>query len=190
MKTILVIFLIAGHCFTQLPISAAGESASTESQTTAPGSVHGEFERLRQEFDRGRAHVLRPVLGQYIAQLETLQKSIVERNRAAEAEVAEALKAAKEEFVQVDQPELRRAILRSGWIWRSDDDRNGVITAFHADGSVEHFALRGAWQITGPNEITITTDGDGQYVLHFNASLRGFAGDQQGILGDALPPSR
>jgi hypothetical protein len=169
------------------PVHAAEEPAPSEPQAVTHGSVHEEIERLRHDFDRQRAKALRPVLGHYIAQLEALQKSLLERNRAAEGEIADALKAARDDFGQDDQPELRQAILGGGWIWRSDDDHNGVVAVFHADGSVEHIAMRGTWQITGPNEVTIATDGDGQYVLHFDASLRAFEGDQGGISGAALP---
>jgi len=187
MKTVLIICLSACSWFASFPSAVADELVSQISQAALPGSVHEEVERLRQEFDRRRAKALRPVVGRYVAQLEELQRSVADQDRAAEAEIAAALKAAKEAFSQVDQPDLRRVLLERNWIWRSNFDRNGVVVVFHADGTVEHLGLHGNWQVTAPNEIKISTDGDGDYILHFNASLRAFEGNRDQISGTALP---
>jgi hypothetical protein len=108
-------------------------------------------------------------------------------SRATEAEIANAVKGAKEAYSRENQSELRRTILGRGWIWRSNEDGNGVVAVFHGDGVVEHIGMRGTWVITGPDEVTITTAGDGLYVLHFDTSWRTFECDRQEVTGTALP---
>src|SRR6266481_3051423 len=49
----------------------------------------------------------------------------------------------------------REALLAHRWLWRSDEDANGVATTFQPDGTVEHSGMRGTWRVTGPCEVTI-----------------------------------
>lgn len=140
----------------------------------------GDLQRLNQEYERRRAEALRPVTAWYRAQLEALAKSLEKEGQA----VAEARGKAAESSWQDDQPELRRALLRPGWIWRSEEDGDGVSLKFLEDGSAHHSGLNGTWRITGPNEVTVQPDNDGKYILRFDASLRTFLGDRRGVEGE------
>ena len=97
-----------------------------------------------------------------------------------------APKAAHQTYWQDAQGELRRMLLSETWIWRSNDDANGVVVTFHADGIAEHLGLHGRWRISGPGEVTIDADGDGQYLLRFDDALRTFEGNRGGIFGVAM----
>jgi hypothetical protein len=187
MKTFLIPCLSIGCCLLCLsgPVPGAPDTELTPTPAN-PGAIRQELEHLRKEFERKRGETLRPLAGQYVAQLEALQKELVERDRAAEGAVAEALAAAKETYARLDQPELRHALTDATWIWRSNEDSIGVVATFRPDGTVEHVGLRGQWRVSGPNEITIATDGDGDYVLRFVPSLRTFEGNRKDISGTAV----
>lgn len=142
-----------------------------------------EIERLQQEFERRRAEALRPVAAWYREQLETLQKKLSAEAPGSETKLAEALKAAREAFWQQDQPELKQALLRSTWLWRSDDDSRGVPVTFRCDGTVEHIGMRGTWRVSGPSEVTITTQDSERYILRFNTSLNAYEADHHNVSG-------
>ena len=152
-----------------------------------------ELDRLQQEFERRRAEALRPVSAWYREQLETLQKKLFTEAPGSEVKVAETLKAAKEAFWQEDQPELKQALLRSTWLWRSNYDPHGVPVTFRCDNTVEHIGMRGTWKVSGPSEVTITTqDGDRTlfYVLRFNTSLSAYEANRDNVSGVRLPADR
>jgi hypothetical protein len=168
------------------PIHGAGDEAPADIRTAAPGAIHDELERLRHEFEHRREKALGPLTERYLSRLEELQQNVSPQDRASAAEVADALKSARETYWQEAQAELRRMLLSATWIWRSNDDANGVVVTFHADGIAQHLGLYGKWRISGPGEVTIDTDGDGQYILRFDDSLRSFEGNRGGIFGVAM----
>jgi hypothetical protein len=169
-----------------LPYSGATEEPPSQAQIAAPSAVHNELERLRHDFERRREKTLEPLTGRYISSLEALQQGVPPQDRAAIAEVSDALKTARETYWQEAQGELRGMLLRATWIWRSNDDANGVVVTFHADGIVEHLGLHGRWRISGPDEVTVDPDGGGPIVLRFDDALRTFEGNRGGIFGIAM----
>ena len=172
---------------TCLSASIAGLAFSEPGiQTTTTDQPPSELARLKQEFEKRRADALRPVATWYRAQLEALQRRLADEPPATQRAIAQALAAARETFWQDDQPELRQALLAAPWLWRSVLDADGVATTFHADGSVGHVGMRGTWQITGPCEVTIRTDDDGQFVLRFNASLSAYEADRRNVSGHRI----
>ena len=170
---------------TRMPVGEP-ESAPAIITTIQP---QPEIVRLQQEFERRRAEALRPVAAWYREQLETLQKKLFTEEPGSEAKVAEVLKAAKEAFWQEDQPELKQALLRNTWLWRSDYDPHGVPVTFRCDGTVEHIGMHGTWRVSGPSEVTITTqDSDrGRYILRFNTSLSAYEADLHNVSGIRMP---
>jgi hypothetical protein len=185
MKTPLVLCLFAIG-WMGLPFRGGGDDASGGIQAAASSTVHDELERLRHDFERRREKALGPLTERYISRLEELQQDTSSQDPSAAAQVADTLKSVRETYWQEAQAELRRMLLSATWIWRSNDDANGVVVTFHADGIAEHLGLHGRWRISGPCQVTIDTDSDGQYLLRFDDSLRTFKGNRGGIFGVAL----
>lgn len=173
-----------------LSASMAGLALSDSGVQTAPTAPADqpspEFARLQQEFAKRRAEALRPAVTWYRAQLEALQRKLRDEPAATQAALAQALAAARETFWQDDQPELRQALLAAPWLWRSDDDAEGVATTFFADGTVRHIGMRGTWRITGPCEVTISTEEKEQFVLRFNASLSAYEANRHNVSGHRI----
>jgi hypothetical protein len=78
----------------------------------------------------------------------------------------------------------------SPWLWRSEDDENGVTVVFRGDGSVEHIGMKGRWRITGPCEVTIITDAEESFILRFDASLSRYEAQRRNISGQRLAENR
>ena len=182
------------YCLTAITAAVAKDTRrQADEPDSAPATMptiqpQTELDRLQQEFERRRAEALRPVAAWYREQLETLRKKLSAETPGSEARVAEALKAAREAFWQQDQPELKQALLRSTWLWRSDIDPHGVPVTFRCDGTVEHIGMRGTWRVSGPSEVTITTqDSDRRFVLHFNTSLSAYEADHRDVSGIRIP---
>ena len=182
MKTVILITCLSA--LIAAPLFSDCEPAPAAITTIQPPP---EIERLQQEFDRRRAEALRPVAAWYREQLETLQKRLFTEAPGSEAKVAEILKAAKEAFWQEDQPELKQALLRSTWLWRSDYDPHGVPMTFRDESAVEHIGMRGTWRISGPSEVTITTEDGDRYLLRFNTSLSAYEADHHNVSGVRMP---
>ncbi len=147
-----------------------------------------ELKCLKQEHDRRRAAALRPLAGWYRSRLEELQRRAADSPESTRAEIAQAVAAARESFWQEDQPELREALIASPWLWRSDEDSEGVTTVFRPNGTVEHVGMSGTWRITGPCEVTLMAEGWYQFILRFNASLSAYEGDHRGVSGHRIAP--
>jgi len=179
MKAILIV-----SCLSAFLGTAAFAEPEAPAASAAKSPAFNEVARLQEEFDRRRATALRPVLAWYRASLEELQQT--EESPEAQEAIARALKSTRETFWQDDQPELRQALLAQPWLWRSVDDATGVATSFHADGSVVHIGMRGAWRITGPCEVTILTEAGERFVLRFNASLSAYEADRSNVSGHRL----
>ncbi|EDY16804.1 hypothetical protein CfE428DRAFT_5613 [Chthoniobacter flavus Ellin428] len=179
MKTVLIVSCLSAF----IGISAFSEPDTATATAAIPHPLN-EATRLQQEFESRRAAALRPVLAWYRARLEALQQT--EESPEAQEAIARALTSARETFWQEDQPELRQALLAQPWLWRSEDDAEGVATSFHPDGSVVHIGMRGTWRITGPCEVTILTEADERFVLRFNASLSAYEADRRNVSGRRL----
>jgi len=160
------------------PTNADPASDSDVARLAPPNPL----EQLQAEYEQRRADALRPATTWYRAQLEVLGLQIAkERTKVAET------------FWQDDQPELRLALLSTGWIWRSAEDAEdaeGADLKFLEDGSVHHRGLNGTWKITGPSEVTVQPDDDSRFVLRFSSSLKSFTGDRRGVTGERIPPLR
>ena len=161
--------------------------AESDFQTDAEREPISELVRIQREFSRRRAIALRPLDRWYRDELQALRQTRSGQSPAIQAELVKALASAREMFWQDDQPELTDGLLAASWLWRSDDDADGVAVNFHADGTVEHIGMRGTWRITGPCEVTIRTDDREQFVLRFNASLSAYDGDRRGVSGSIIP---
>jgi hypothetical protein len=183
MKTFAIVTITACLGLATLPVSAPGESDESDTQPSAAKATHEAIENLRNEYDQRRTNSLRALTEWYISQLQALRKTDGGQDRRVESELAAALKDARESYWEQDQPELRQALLAGKWIWKSDDDGNGVMLTFRPDGVAEHIGMHTTWRITGPSEVTLSADGDGKYVLHFNSSLHAFEGDRRGVFG-------
>jgi hypothetical protein len=157
--------------------------AHPEIPPTPPDAPPPELARLQQELEKRRADALRPVEAWYRAQLEAMERKQTDLSPEAKAALTKALAAARAKVWEADQPELRQALLAAQWLWRSNDDAEGVATTFRADGSVHHIGMRGSWRITGPCEVTIQTEDREQFILRFNASLSAYAADRQNVSG-------
>jgi len=193
MKTKLTTIITVAYGLTAITSAVAKEPWRPVGEPESPPAIiatirpQPEIERLQQEFERRRAEALRPVAAWYREQLEKLQKKLLSEAPGSEAKVAEALRAAREAFWQQDQPELKQALLRSTWLWRSDDDPRGVPVTFRCDGTVEHIGMRGTWRVSGPSEVTITTQDSERYILRFNTSLNAYEADHHNVSGIRMP---
>lgn len=179
MKSLLIpcLSISCGLLFLSIPSFGAPEVEPTNS---------GKWERSVRDFNRTQPEAAREFMARRIAKLEALQKELTQQNRETEAALAKTLASAREVYAQLDQPKLRLALTNATWIWRSNRDANAVITVFRADGTTGHIAMQGRWRISGPNEVTISTEGDGDYILKFKPSLKSFVGDRDEILGTAV----
>lgn len=117
-----------------------------------------DLQQIEIEYANRRAEALRSVDAWHEAQLQTLLRAH-------------------------EQPELRKAILASNWLWRSAVDPRGVVVKFHEDGTVDHVNMTGHWRITGPCEITISPDEHEPIVLKFNSTFTEFGGSRDEISG-------
>jgi hypothetical protein len=46
--------------------------------------------------------------------------------------------------------------------------------------------MRGTWRITGPSEVTISTEEKEQFVLRFNASLSAYEANRHNVSGHRI----
>jgi len=183
MKSLLISCLSISCGLMSLSISSLG---APEVEPSNPAGGREKWDHLVRAFNQTQPEATRDFMARRIAKLEALQTELSQQNRETEAALAKTLASAREVYARLDQPNLRRALINSTWIWRSNRDTNAVVTVFHADGTTAHIAMQGRWRISGPNEVTISTEGDGDYILKFKPSLKGFEGDRDGILGNAV----
>jgi hypothetical protein len=175
-----ILFSAGSQLLGQLAFSPRDES----------GNTMVAFDRIQRAYQHRRAEKLREVDSWHRSQLEALSESLPSTSPAAKALVTDALKSAREEYWQDDQPELRDALLATAWLWCSEDDQTGVTVTFQASGSVEHPGMHGAWRITGPSEVTIHTDEDETFILRFNASLSRYEAQYRNVSGHRLARPR
>ena len=82
---------------------------------------------------------------------------------------------------------LARALVRSTWTWRSDEQPEPVDTHFMGNGTVHHVGMRGVWRQTGADSVSIeTSDGD-RLELTFDKARTSFRGDRLGVHGEVKP---
>lgn len=128
-----------------------------------------ELERLRSDYAKKSNDTTLPVTTWYQAQLEELQKKFIQSNNLEGAlAVGKKLESVRLLALQASQGEFRKALLSTTWAWENIANGNIVEMTFKNDGTVSHIGMRGAWQISGIREVTISVAEGAKHVLRFD----------------------